>query len=69
MITINVMIKDGGYQNVHIEPEMIGQLAESIKRQGSEWITLLSGPIQVVGFIVAGEQTGARLIVLGKSGD
>lgn len=68
-INITVMIKDGGYQVIQILPDMLGKLAESIKNNGFEWAVLQSGPIPVVGFIVAGKQVGERLIMLGKDGE
>ncbi|WP_325176619.1 hypothetical protein [Paenibacillus alkalitolerans] len=66
MIGITVMIKNGGYQTVKISPEMVGKLAISIKEKGFEYVQLLSGAIEVVGFLVTGDQTGDRIIVLGE---
>lgn len=67
MIDITVMIKDSDYRTVKITPEMLGELAKSIQTKGSEWIQLRSGEFQVVGFLVTGEETGDRVIVLGDS--
>lgn len=59
------MIKDGGYKVVQIDAKMLGDLAKSIKTNGSEHITLQSGVIEVVGFMITGNQTGDRVIILG----
>lgn len=65
MLSITVMLKDGGYSVVKITPELLGELAQAIQEKGFEWVQLLSGSIAVVGFIVTGKQTGDRVIVLG----
>jgi hypothetical protein len=65
-MNIIAMIKDGGYKSLKITPDQIGKLAESIHKQGAEWVTLLAGPIQVVGFVVASKQAGDRIIMLGE---
>ncbi|MCM3272580.1 hypothetical protein [Paenibacillus elgii] len=64
MIDILVLLKDGGYKNVKISPNLLGKLAESISKQGFEYITLMSGVITVVGFMVTGAQTGRRVIMI-----
>ncbi|WP_409346802.1 hypothetical protein [Paenibacillus sp. MBLB4367] len=68
LLNISVMLKDGGYSVVKITIDMIGQLAKAIQEKGFEWITLKSGPIAVVGFMVIGNQTGDRVIILGDKG-
>lgn len=65
-IPITVMLKDGGFQQVKIPSNYIGPLALAIDRDGWDWLTLKSGPINVVGFLVTGKQTGERVIILGK---
>ena len=65
MLFITAMLKDGGYRQLQITPEYLGQLAESIQKQGYEWVTLVKGPIAIVGFMVVGNQVGDRVIVLG----
>ncbi|WP_245856105.1 hypothetical protein [Paenibacillus rigui] len=67
MISINAMIKDAGYKTLKIDKEMLSHLAESIQKQGFEYVTLLSGVIEVVGFVVAGRLTGDRVIILGNA--
>lgn len=66
-IAITILLKDGEYQNVLIAPGLIGQLARAIRDNGSEWITLQNGPVQAVGFLVTGKQTGERIIILGAN--
>lgn len=66
MISINAMIKDGGYKTLQADKKMLANLAESIQKQGFEYVTLRSGVIEVVGFVVSGSLTGDRVIILGN---
>lgn len=66
MIDITVMLKGEGFRTVKIKPELIGKLAKSIKDNGFEWVSLVSGPIAVVGFFVTGKETGERVIMIGS---
>jgi hypothetical protein len=65
VISITVFLKDGGYKEVTIPPKFMAPLAEAIKERGFEYITLQSGVLTVVGFLVRGTMTGERVIVLG----
>jgi|GEM_PF-2378850 len=66
-INITAMIKDGGYESVKLPPSLMGELAKAIQRKGRESIHLASGrTLEVVGFIVKGDMTGERIIVMGK---
>lgn len=66
MISITVMIKDGGCEQTQIPIRLIGQLAKTIKAKGYEYIHTASGKtFEVVGFLVSGEQIGKRVIMLG----
>lgn len=59
------MLQDDGYRKLKISPEMIGELAKSISKKGFEHVTLVSGVITIVGFMVTGKQAGKRVIILG----
>lgn len=66
-INITVMIKNGGYENVILPASLIGELSKAIQHKGSEVIHLASGrTLEVVGLIVKGDMTGARIIVIGE---
>lgn len=66
-INITAMIKDGGYENVKLPPSLMGELAKAIQHKGHEVIQLASGKtLEVVGFLVKGDMTGERIIVIGK---
>jgi hypothetical protein len=65
MLDITVMIKDSGCKSVKITPKMLGDLAKSIVEKGSEYVSLATGTLEVVGLMVTGKQTGDRVIMLG----
>ena len=65
MTRINAMVKDGGYEVLDIPPKLMGELALSIQNKGSETVHLKSRSLEVVGFMVTGNQTGERVIILG----
>jgi hypothetical protein len=65
MLSITVFLKDGGYKEVTIPLKFLSPLAEAIKERGFEYVTLQSGVLTIVGFLVRGVMTGERVIVLG----
>lgn len=65
-ISITAMIRDGGYEDILIPAALMGHLADAIKKNGHEVIHLANGErFDVVGFMVAGNMTGERMIILG----
>jgi hypothetical protein len=64
-ITFTALIKDGGYEKVHISPELFGQLALAIHEKGSESIQLTNRKIEVVGILKASKEAGERVMIIG----
>lgn len=65
MIRTMMLLHDGSSIMVKMDPAMFEQLATSIAENGREVTRLGNGAIlTVVGFIVIGNQTGERVIVL-----
>lgn len=64
-MTVTVMVKDGGCETIKITPEMLGELAERITKNGTEWVHTLTKQIEVVGILVKGSQIGDRVIITG----
>ena len=51
-ISITALIKDGGDKQLQITSEMLGELALSIKKNGSEVVQLKDGSIVVAGILI-----------------
>jgi len=64
-ISITAIIKDGGDRQLQITSEMLGELALSIKKNGSEVVQLKDGSIVVAGILIVGKDIGERIIVCG----
>jgi NADPH:quinone reductase-like Zn-dependent oxidoreductase len=67
VISINAMLLDGGYRTLQINKKMLSDLAESIQKHGFEYVSLTSGVIEIVGFVVSGSLVGDRVIILGNA--
>ena len=65
-IDVTVMIKDGGYASIRINPKMLELLAQRIVQNGSERVITMTKSIEVVGVLVQGQQIGDRVIITGK---
>ncbi|WP_156088562.1 hypothetical protein [Mycobacterium tuberculosis] len=63
---VTVMVKDGGYESIQISPEMLGELANRIVKDGSEWVHTMTKSYEVVGILVKGPQIGDRVIMTGS---
>ena len=69
-IAVDLMIKDGGTEVMVIPSKLLEPLAKSIRQKGSEIVRTDKSSYEVVGFMVRGNQTGERVIVLGmKQGE
>jgi len=64
-ISITALIKDGGDRQLQITSEILGELALSIKKNGSEVVQLKDGEIVVAGILIVGKDIGERIIVCG----
>lgn len=65
---VTVMVKDGGFESIQISPEMLGELANRIVQDGSEWVHTMTKSYEVVGILVKGPQIGERVIMTGSGG-
>lgn len=63
---VTVMVKDGGYESIQISPEMLGELADRIVQDGSEWVHTMTKSYEVVGILVKGPKIGDRVIMTGS---
>jgi len=64
-ISITALIKDGGDKQLQITSEMLGELALSIKKNGSEVVQLKDKEIIIAGILIAGKEVGERVIICG----
>jgi len=64
-ISITALIKNGGDKQLQITSEMLGELALSIKKNGSEVVQLKNESIIIAGILIAGKDIGERIIVCG----
>ena len=64
-ISITALIKDGGDKQLQITSEMLGELALSIKKNGSEAVQLKDKSIIVAGILISGKDMGERVIICG----
>jgi len=64
-ISITALIKDGGDKQLQITSEMLGELALSIKKSGSEAVQLKDKSIIVAGILISGKDMGERVIICG----
>jgi len=55
-INITALIKDGGDKQLQITPEMLGELALSIKKNGSEVVQLKDRSIIIDGILISGKR-------------
>ena len=65
-ISITALIKNGGDKQLQITSEILGELALSIKKNGSEVVQLKNESIIIAGILISGKDIGERIIVCGN---
>lgn len=64
-VPVNLVIKDGGYETLHIPVDMIGELVLAIHEKGSERVQTINRTLNVVGLFRISKEAGQRVIFQG----
>lgn len=65
---VTLILKGGGFETVKINAVMLGELAESIKREGSYAVATKTEVMEVVGVLVVSKEASPGVIMLGTDG-